>query len=246
MYLMENLKKSFIILPTAPFAYPILMAKKPGGGLRFCVDYRKLNSVTKKDCYPLLLVEELLGRISRGKIYTKLDICQGLYWIRMTPEAEDLTTFRTRYGMYRYWVMPFGLANGLAIFQGFINDIFMELLDDFGTVFIDDLLIFSDAELQHQEHVKKVLQRLREAGLQASIKKCEFHVKVDPEKVSIVKNWDILSTVRGIRSFLGFWNFYRKFIKNYSWIARPPNLLIRKDTVFYWDSRCREAFDQLK
>jgi hypothetical protein len=156
----ENLDKGFIAPGNAPFASPFLMARKPGGGLRFCVDYRKLNAVTKKDRYPLPLVDELMQRLGKAKIFTKLDIQQGFYRIWMSPEAEDLTTFRTRYGTFKYKVMPFGLTNGPATFQRFINEVFMDYLDNFMTAFVDNILIYSDNEVEHQEHVKKVLERL--------------------------------------------------------------------------------------
>ncbi|KAI9034720.1 reverse transcriptase family protein, partial [Aspergillus affinis] len=115
-YLVENLQKGFIVPSAAPFGSPVLMAAKPGGGLRFCVDYRKLNSITKKNRYPLPLMDELLDRLGRAKIFTKLDIRQGFHRIRMHPDSVDLTTFRTKYGSYKYQVLPFGLTNGPAAF----------------------------------------------------------------------------------------------------------------------------------
>jgi hypothetical protein len=260
-YIIDNLNKGFITASQAPFASPILMAKKPGGGLRFCVDYRKLNSITKKDRYPLPLIDEVFERLSKARVFTKLDIRQGFHRIRMHQESEDLTTFRCRYGTFKYKVMPFGLTNGPATFQRLINDIFMEDLDDFLIAFIDDLLIYSDNELEHETHVKKVLQRLREAGLQAAIHKCEFHVtstkylgfivtpdgiKVDPSKIDAIIGWQVPSTVQGVQSFLGFCNFYRKFIQAYSRIAAPLYRLTRLDTPFFWGTTCQEAFDNLK
>ncbi|KAI7975494.1 hypothetical protein EIK77_002299 [Talaromyces pinophilus] len=122
-YIIDNLNKGFIVASQAPFASPILMAKKPGGGLRFCVDYRKLNSITKKDRYPLPLIDEVFERLSKARIFTKLDIRQGFHRIRMHQESEDLTTFRCRYGTFKYKVMPFGVTNGPATFQRLINDI---------------------------------------------------------------------------------------------------------------------------
>jgi transposase InsO family protein len=260
-YIIDNLNKGFITASQAPFASPILMAKKPGGGLRFCVDYRKLNSITKKDRYPLPLIEEVFERLSKARIFTKLDIRQGFHRIRMHQDSEDLTTFRCRYGTFKYKVMPFGLTNGPATFQRLINDIFMDCLDEFLIAFIDDLLIYSDNELEHEAHVKKVLERLREAGLQAAIHKCEFHVtstkylgfivtpdgiKVDPSKIEAIVAWSVLSTVQGVQSFLGFCNFYRKFIRAYSRIAAPLYRLTKLDTPFLWGPKCQEAFDRLK
>jgi hypothetical protein len=175
-YILDNLSKGFIEPSNAPFASPIIMAEKPGGGLRFCVDYRKLNQLTKKDRYPLPLIDEVFERLNRARIFTKLDIRQGFHRIRMDPESEDLTTFRCRYGTYKYKVMPFGLTNGPATFQRLVNDLFMDCLDQFLIAFIDDLLIYSENELEHEIHVKRVLEGLRSAGLQAALHKCEFHV----------------------------------------------------------------------
>lgn len=260
-YIVDNLNKGFIGPSAVPFASPILMARKPGGGLRFCVDYRKLNAITRKDRYPIPLVDELMERISGARIFTKLDIRQGFHRIRLTPEAEDLTTFRTRYGTYKYHVVPFGLSNGPAAFQRFINDTLMDYLDEFVTAFVDDLLIYSKNAAEHEIHVKKVLERLRAAGLQASINKCEFHVtrtkylgfilttdgiEVDPEKTAVIRNWTVPATVKGVQSFLGFCNFYRRFIKDYGRIAKQLNRLTRKDVPFVWTVECRQAFEELK
>jgi transposase InsO family protein len=260
-YIVENLNKGFIEASKAPYASPILMAKKPGGGLRFCVDYRKLNAVTKKNRYPLPLIDEVLERLSRAKIFTKLDIRQGFHRIRIHPDSQDLTTFRTRYGSYKYKVVPFGLTNGPSTFQQFINDTFIDYLDDFMTAYVDDLLIYSQNELEHQVHVKLVLDRLRAAGLQVAIHKCEFSVtrtkylgfiistegiEVDPSKIGVIKDWQVPTTVRGVQSFLGFCNFYRRFIKDYSRIAKPLTTLTKSNTPFIWDQACRQAFENLK
>jgi hypothetical protein len=142
-----------------------------------------------------------------------------------------------------------------------MNDVLFDYLDDFCTAYLDDILIYSENELDHQEHVRKVLLRLREAGLQADIKKSEFSVRrtkylgffistegieVDPEKTETIRNWEPPTTVRGVQSFLGFCNFYRKFILNYGRIARPLTALTRKENPFFWDARCRAAFTELK
>jgi hypothetical protein len=152
-YIVENLDKGFIVPSNAPYASPILMAKKPGGGLRFCVDYRKLNSLTRKDRYPLPLIDEVFERISKAKIFTKLDIQQGFHQIRMHQDSADLTTFRCRYRTFKYEVMPFGLTNGPATFQRLINDIFLDCLDKFLIAFVDDLLIYSEDVVEHEIHV---------------------------------------------------------------------------------------------
>jgi hypothetical protein len=132
-YLIENLHRGFIEASQAPFAAPILFVKKPDGSLRFCIDYRKLNSLTRKDQYPLPLIEETLARLRRARIFTKLDIRQAFHRIRIDPESEELTTFRTLYGAYKCRVMPFGLTNGPATYQRFMNDVLFDYLDDFCT-----------------------------------------------------------------------------------------------------------------
>jgi transposase InsO family protein len=260
-YLLENLHKGFIETSQAPFAAPVLFVRKPNGSLRFCIDFRKLNQLTRKDQYPLPLIDETLARISSAKIFTKLDIRQAFHRIRIDPASEELTTFRTRYGSYKCKVLPFGLTNGPATYQRYMNDVLFEYLDDFCSAYLDDILIYSENELEHQEHVRKVLLRLREAGLQADIKKCEFGVQrtkylgfiistdgieVDPEKVSIVRNWRAPETVRGIQSFLGFCNFYRRFIRDFGVIARPLIQLTKTGVPFSFGKACWDAFEELK
>lgn len=122
----------------------------PNGKLRICIDYRKLNAITKKDRYPLPLIDELLERLNGARIFTKLDIRQGFHRIRLESASEDLTTFRTRYGSFKYHVMPFGLTNGPATFQRFVNEIFMDYLDKFLTAYVDDLLIYSSDIKEHR------------------------------------------------------------------------------------------------
>ena len=260
-YLNENLKKGFIVDSQAPFASPTLFVKKANGSLRFCVDFRKLNALTRKDRYPLPLMDETFARLSRAKVFTKLDIRQAFHRIRMHPDSEDLTTFRTRYGAYKCKVLPFGLTNGPATYQRYMNNVLFNYLDAFCTAYLDDILIYSENELEHELHVKKVLQRLRDAGLQADISKSEFGVKrtkylgfiistdgiqVDPDKIEVIRTWEPPMTVKGIQSFLGFCNFYRRFIRDYSRIAKPLSNLVRKDTPFIFDAVCLEAFEELK
>jgi len=260
-YLTENLDKGFIGPSQAPFAAPVLFVRKANGSLRFCIDFRKLNDLTKKDQYPLPLIDETLARISCAKVFTKLDIRQAFNRIRMHPDSEELTTFRTRYGSYSCKVLPFGLTNGPATYQRYMNDVLFDYLDDFCTAYLDDILIYSENVLEHQVHVRKVLQRLVDAGLQVDIKKCEFNVvrtkylgfiistdgiQVDPEKVSVVKDWKHPSTVRGIQSFLGFCNFYRRFIRDYGRIAKPLTALTRANVPFSFNADCRAAFQELK
>ncbi|KAI3220470.1 hypothetical protein DTO012A9_10171 [Penicillium roqueforti] len=260
-YILDNLEKGFIVPSSAPYASPILMAKKPGGGLRFCVDFRRLNAITRKDCYPLPLIDEVLQRTSKAKFFTKLDIRQGFHRIRLTPAAEDLTTFRTRYGSFKYKVTPFGLTNGPATFQRFMNTVLGDCMDDYAVAFVDDIMIYSETLEEHKKHVREVLERLQRAGLQVALSKCEFSVQktkflgfivstdgiaVDPEKIAVIRNWKTPSTIKGIQSFLGFCNFYRRFIKDYSFLSKPLHRLTRHDIAYEWSPDCEQAFIQLK
>jgi hypothetical protein len=160
-YIIDNLNKGFIELSQAPFASPILFVKKPNEKLRFCIDFRKLNDLTRKDRYPLPLLDEALVWINKAKIFIKLDIRQAFHRIRMDPVSENLTIFRTRYGLYKCKMLPFGLTNGPATYQRYMNDTFFNYLDDFCTVYLNDIIIYSANELEHKEYIRKVLQRFR-------------------------------------------------------------------------------------
>lgn len=260
-YIMENLDKGFIEPSTAPWAAPILMAKKPGGGLRFCVDFRKLNAMTKKDVYPLPRIDETLAQLGRAVIFTKIDIRQAFHKVRLHPDTEDLAAFRTPFGAFKYKVMPFGLTNAPSVFQRYINGVLMDCLGEFCRAYVDDIIIYSNSIAEHERHVETVLKRLRDAGLQADIKKCEFHVthtkflgfvistdgiSTDPEKIEAVTQWKTPKTLKGVQSFLGFCNFYRDFIPEYSRVAAPLVKLSRKDVIFSWSQDCWEAFEQMK
>ncbi|TQV90502.1 retrovirus polyprotein [Cordyceps javanica] len=260
-YLEENLGKGFIRASRSPAASPVLFVRKPGGGLRFCVDYRALNALTVKNRYPIPLIRETLDRLCRARYYTKLDIIAAFNRLRIAKGDEWMTAFRTRYGLFEYLVMPFGLTNGPASFQHFVNDALREYLDIFCTAYLDDILIYSNNLKEHKKHVKQVLQRLREFGLQADIAKCEFHVqevkylglivgtegiRMDPAKVSAVVHWPTPKNVKDVQSFLGFANFYRRFIRDFASKANPLTRLTKKDTSFMWNTDCEKAFADLK
>ena len=260
-YLEEHLSKGFIRASKSEVASPVLFVKKPGGGLRFCVDYRGLNAVTVKNRYPLPLISETLDRLSKAKIYTKLDIIAAFNRIRIKEGQEHLTAFRTRHGLFEYLVMPFGLCNGPATFQSYINEALRGYLDEFCTAYLDDILIYSENELEHAEHVLKVFRRLEEAGLQIDATKCSFYatevkylgliigttgVRMDPDKVRTVTEWPIPRNVKDVQSFLGFANFYRRFVYNFSKIAAPLTRLTKKEVPWEWTASCQKAFDTLR
>ena len=174
-YLHNNLAKGFIRHSTLSASAPILFVKKKDGSLRLCIDYRGLNLLTKKNWYPLPLIGEALDWLSGAKIYTKLDIGVAYNRVQMKEGDEWKTAFWTWYGHYEYCVMPFGLANALATFQGFINYALQDLLDICCIAYLDDILIYSDDDAEHVEHVWAVLKCLQEYELYVKLEKCEFH-----------------------------------------------------------------------
>ena len=223
-YLHDNLAKGFIRHSTSSAGTPILFVKKKDGSLWLCVDYRGLNLLTKKNWYPLPLIGEALNRLSGTKIYTKLDIRAAYNWVWMKEGDEWKTTFWTWYRHYEYCVMPFGLANALATFQRFINYALWDLLDICCIAYLDDILIYSDDDAEHMEHVRAVLKRLQEHGLYVKLEKCEFHtwrvgfvgymvtpngVSMEEDHVSTIHDWPELQTHREVQVFLGFANFYQ-------------------------------------
>ncbi|KAH7559971.1 reverse transcriptase [Bipolaris maydis] len=261
-YLQKNLKKGFIRPGSGPMASPILFVKKPNGKWRLCVDFRRLNSVTRKNRYPLPLITELMDRLQGAKWFTKFDVREGFYRIRIKEGHEWMTAFKTKYGLFEYTVMPFGLTNAPATFQSVINNALHEYLGIFVTAYLDDVLVYSSGTREeHVEHVKKVLRKLKEYKLYLQPGKCEFHtqeteflgfiistegVKMNPKKIQTVQEWPKPNTVKDVQSFLGFANYYRKFIKDYSKITAPLTEITKKEIGFKWEQEHQEAFDRIK
>lgn len=260
-WLKKNLSSGFIRASTSSAASPILFVKKPNGELRLCVDYRGLNAITKKNRYPLPLIDETLHQIRGAKLFTKIDLRSGYNLIRIREGDEWKTAFRTRYGLFESLVMPFGLTNAPATFQTFINDTLREFLDVFCVVYLDDILIYSQNPSEHRTHVCAVLDRLRQAGLCANPNKCEFHVEqttflgyvvskngisMDPKKIKAIQEWEPPVNIKDLQCFLGFANFYRRFIMSYSSLCRPLFNLLRKESKFMWTKEHQRVFETLK
>jgi hypothetical protein len=239
----KYLQRGWIRESKSPAGAPILFAKKKDGTLRLCVDYRGLNAVTIKNRYPLPLIQESLDRLATAVIFSKIDIRDAYHRMRIREGDEWKTAFRTRYGHYEYTVVPFGLTNAPAAFQAYINTALGGLLDVSCIVYLDDILIFSQSEEEHTKHVTEVLERLLEYKLYAKLSKCEFHtrsteflgfivstngVSVDEERVRSIQEWPEPASVRDIRIFMGFINYYRRFIHQFSKKAAPLNSLTQK------------------
>jgi len=259
--LTEYVDKGFIQPSKSPFGAPVIFVKKKDEPFCMCMDYCVLNKFTIKNKYPLPRIDDLLDRVMGAKYFSKIDLRSGYHQIRIAEEDVHKTAFRTRYGHFEFRVLPFGLTNAPATFQGMMNDLFREYLDDFVNVYIDDIVIFSKSRKEHLEHLHKVLEILRRNKLYGKLSKCEFFkrdmeflghivsqegIKVDPKKTKVVEEWLTPKTIHDVRSFLGMTNYYRKFIQDYAQIIGPLTKLLRKDVNWEWKHDQKKAFAQLK
>ncbi len=262
-YLERELANGRIQYSTSPAGAPILFVPKQDGSLRLCVDYRALNSVTIKDRCPIPLINETLDRLIGAWYFTTLDLKDAYHRIRIREGDEWKTAFRTRYGHFEYKVMPFGLTNAPATFQAYINRALAGLLDDVCVVYLDDILIYTHSRSleEHWAAVEKVLERLERAQLYANLKKCTFAsdtvsylgflvtregVKADPSKIDTIVSWPVPENVKDVQVFLGFANFYRRFIEAYSKVVSPITDLLKHQDQFVWGPEAQRAFERLK
>ncbi|KAI1006367.1 hypothetical protein K3495_g1853 [Podosphaera aphanis] len=221
----DHLDKGWTRASASPGGALVLFVKKPGGGLRFCVDYRALNLITEKDRYPLQLIKETLRSISKSTWITKVDVRAAFHKLGVREGDEEKTAFCTRFGSFEWLVTSFGLQGAPAAFQRYVNETLGDYLDVYCTAYLDDYLIYIKESLEdHWERVQAVFKLLKNAGLKLDPKNCKFEVKstkqlslvislgegiiVDPEKIGAVKSWSPPASVKGVRSFLGLANFY--------------------------------------
>ncbi|KAL4291663.1 hypothetical protein GQ457_14G020350 [Hibiscus cannabinus] len=259
--LQELLDRGFIRPSVSPWGAPVLFVKKKDGTLRLCIDYRKLNKLTIKNKYPLPRIDDLFDQFQGASVFSKIDLRSGYYQLKVKDSDVFKTAFRTRYGHYEFLVMPFGLTNAPAAFMDMMNRVFQPYLDQFVVVFIDDILVYSRSEDEHEEHLRIVLQTLRENQLYAKFSKCEFWlnevvflghivsaegIRVDPKKIEAIMDWKQPKNVSEVRSFLGLAGYYRRFVEGFSIIAAPLTKLLRKDVPFAWTETQQSSFDKLK
>ncbi|GJS43006.1 putative reverse transcriptase domain-containing protein [Tanacetum coccineum] len=259
--LKELQEKGFIRQSHSPWGATVLFVKKKDGSMRMCIDYRELNKLTIKNRYPLPRIDDLFDQLQGACCFSKIDLRSGYHQLRVREEDIPKTAFRTRYGHFEFTVMPFGLTNAPAIFMDLMNRVCKPYLDKFINVFIDDILIYSRSEEEHEVHLKTILDLLEKEKLYAKFSKCEFWLKevqflghvvnrdgihVDPSKVESVKNWKTLESSTEIRSFLGLAGYYRRFIENFSKIAKPLTMLTQKNKAYVWGDKQDEAFQILK
>ncbi|KAI3788522.1 hypothetical protein L2E82_01291 [Cichorium intybus] len=259
--LQELLDKGFIRPSSSPWGAPVLFVKKKDGTMRMCIDYRELNKVTIKNRYPLPRIDDLFDQLQGASYFSKIDLRSGYHQVRVKDEYVCKTAFRTRYGHYEFLVMPFGLTNAPAVFMDLMNRVCKPFLDRFVIVFIDDILVYSKSEAEHEVHLREVLHTLKNEQLYTKLSKCDFwlrevqflgHVvsaegiKVDPAKIEAVMKWEPPKTPTEVRSFLGLAGYYRRFIQDFSKITVPLTQLTRKEVKFVWGEKQQEAFEILK
>jgi hypothetical protein len=252
---LKELKKQLIELQEAGYIHSnsspggtlVLFVQKKEGSQGMCVDYRTLNDVTVKNKCLLPCIEDLFDQMRGARVFSKIDLRSGYHQMKIRPSDIPKTTFSTRYGLYEFTVMSFGLTNALAYFMNLMNKVFMEYLDRFVVVFIDDILTYSKSDSDHEKYLRLVLQKRRDNQLYAKYSKCEFWIGevpflghiisnggilVDPAKVKEIVVWSIPTIVIEIRSFLGLAEYYQRFIEGFSKIAKPMTSLLEKGREF--------------
>ena len=260
--LQEMLAQKIIEPSTSEWAAPIVLVKKKDGSLRLCVDYRRLNSASLTDAYPMPRIDDMIDQLGKAKFITTLDLTRGYWQVPVASSDRHKTAFITPFGLYQFTKMPFGLQGAPATFQRMMDRL-IQGLQEFASAYLDDLVIYSDSWEDHLLHIRQVLQCLQDAGLTAKPKKCQFGIKqcsylghivgngvVQPEldKVEAVRSFAIPQTKTSIRAFLGLTGYYRRFIQDYATIALPLTDLTKKTAPnqVHWDSNCDRAFKKLK
>ena len=258
------LAKGWVQPSSSPYGAPVLFVPKPNGTWRMCIDYRALNKLTVKNKWPLPRIDDLLDRLSTTRVFSSLDLSQGYHQIRITPEDVPKTAFRTHMGLYEYRVLSFGLCNAPATFQRVMNEMFAdEISKGFVTVYLDDILVYSQSPEEHLQHLELVLQRLLDNKFYANVSKCVFNqrelkylgfivgngqLKPNPDKVQAVADWPQPETKEHVRSLLGLTNYFRRFIQGYSKLVSPLTAALRdkEPNNINWTPACAEAFHGLK
>ena len=260
--LLGNMLKNDVIQPSSsPWASPIVLVRKKDGSMRFCIDYRKVNAVTRKDAYPLPRIDTTLDTLAGSQLFSTLDLLSGYWQVEVEEEDRAKTAFCTTEGLFEFKVMPFGLCNGPATFQRLMDLVLAGLQWSQCLVYLDDIIIIGRDFEEHLSNLQSVFQRLREAGLKLKPRKCHFlrhqveylghivsrdGVATDPAKTSKVATWCPPTTTKEAQQFLGFASYYRRFIKDFAQIAKPLHRLAERNTKFLWTAECEKAFHTLR
>ena len=229
------------------------MVGNKDGSKRMCIDYKRLNHVTIKNKYPLPRIDDLFDQLNGAQIFSKIDLQKGFHQLRVKEANVPKTAFRTRYGLFEFMVMPFGVTNAPTFFMDLMHQIFSPFLDKFVVIFVDDILIYSKNEQEHEEHLRIVLETLRREELYVGLSKCSFRlpsisflghiitrdgISSDPKKVQTVRDWPTPKTAKQVKQFVGLAGYYRRFVKDFSKLVAPMTKLTRKGEKFIWSEKC--------
>ena len=259
---LEVMTKAGAIVPSAsPWAFNVVIVKKKDGSSRFCVDYRPLNAVTRKDAYPLPRIDTCLDALSGSRYLSSFDLRSGYHNVLMDEADSDKTSFVTRRGTFKFRVLPFGLCNAGATFQRVMDIAMAGLNFQICLVYLDDIILFSQSIPQHLERLQLLLEALKKANLKLKPSKCKLlreevaflgHVvsregiSTDPDKIKQVLDWPTPKNLTEVRAFLGLTSYYRKFAEKFAAVAAPLHALTGKNVPFRWSKECQDAFDELK
>ncbi|GFT08021.1 hypothetical protein TNCV_2589441 [Trichonephila clavipes] len=251
-----------IVQPSeSPWSSPVVLVRKKDGSWRFCVDYRKLNSVTKKDVYPLPRIDDTLDCLKGAKFFSSMDLRSGYWQIEIDEADREKTAFITPEGLYEFKAMPFGLCNAPATFERMMDNLLRHFKWTMCLCYLDDIIVFSETFEDHLIRLRLVLKCLQEAGLKLNSKKCLFAaqevkilghlvssngVRPDPDKIKAVRNFSTPKNIHDIRSFLGLCSYFRRFIKGFCYLAEPLQSLLKSGVEFHWGPEEVEAFHSLK
>ncbi|WVZ81827.1 hypothetical protein U9M48_029164 [Paspalum notatum var. saurae] len=253
----ELLDHGYIRESLSPCVVPIILVPKKNGTWRMCVDCRAINNITIRYRHPIPRLDDMLGSV----MFTKIDLHSGYHQIRMKLGDEWKTAFKTKFGLYEWLVMSFGLTNAPSTFMRLMHEVLCSFIGKFVVVYFDDILIYSKSLEEHLDHLRAVFVALRDARLFANLEKCTFStdrvgffgyivtpqgIEVDETKIDAIRNWPTSTTITQVRSLYGFAGFYRRFVKDFSTIAAPLNELTKKDVTFHWGLAQERAFNTLK
>ena len=245
----------------SPWASPVVLVTKKDGSTRFCVDYRRLNSLTVKDAYPLPRIDDSLRLLGNQQWFSTMDLASGYWQVAMSPDAQRKAAFVTNEGLFQFRVMPFGLCNAPATFERLMDRVLCGMRWSRCLVYLDDVISFGKSVPEAIGRLEEVLARLSDFGLQLKAKKCTFmqtevgflgHIvgrsglACDPDKLSAVRNWHEPTKLKGVRQFIGFVGYYRRFVKDFAKLADPMVSLTRKGAPFVWGRDQQDSFDSLK
>jgi len=263
-YVTELLEKGLIQPSSSPYGACVIFVLKPDGSYRMVIDYRALNRITLRNQTPIPRIDDLLDKLGGSKYFTALDMVGGYYQIPIAPEDMPKTAFKTPMGLFEFKVLPQGLTNSPAVFQTTMNKLFQPVIGKYVLVYLDDILVFSKTLEEHEQHIRSVLDTLRQNKYYCKPSKCHFFktevkylghivsqhgISVDPQKIAIVKDWPTPQNVHELRAFLGLANYFRRFIQGYSAIALPLTNLLKHDYKWgsdTWTPGCQQAFNALK